>query len=489
MRGVRGRLTITLVALVVLTAGVLGVGSYLFVDGSLHQRLLEEARTEASFDLSVLIPSRIAGKPTTTSLESPAFLATYTQRGVGLIVDFGTGDPFVYPSLQFGPRPLAELAPLQSVVTRGELGYQWATLGGGPSLVVAGRLPPDGPDFYFVHDTTALAATLTQLRLALGVGTVLLALLALITARLAARGVLAPVEAAGRAAERIERGDLSARVPVTSRDEFGAWAERFNRMAAALDETIGRLRESQAQNRRFVADVSHELRTPLSALVAEASIIREHLDGLPPEARRAGELLAGDVARLRTLVDELMELSRFDASAEQVDAEPVDLVGLVRTIATARLPEARLSLPVAPVVVATERRRLERILGNLLDNAREHAAAAGVDIELLQGADEVVIAVADRGPGVPPDRLARIFERFYKADPSRRSGSSGLGLAIAAEHAQLLGGRLTAANRPEGGLRIELRLPVTGSLPGGDVAANVERESGTPHSAAQEPIP
>ena len=99
-----------------------------------------------------------------------------------------------------------------------------------------------------------------------------------------------------------------------------------------------------------------------------------------------------------------------------------------------------------------------------------------------------MIAVADRGPGVPPDRLARIFERFYKADPSRRSGSSGLGLAIAAEHAQLLGGRLTAANRPEGGLRIELRLPVTRSLPGGDVPATVEGESRTPRSSAQEPI-
>jgi two-component system, OmpR family, sensor histidine kinase MtrB len=489
VRGVRGRLTITLVALVVLTAGVLGVGSYVFVDSSLHQRLLDQARTEAQFDLSVLIPTRLGAAPTIASLDSPAFRATYDQRRVGVIVDFGTGDPFVYPSLQFGPRPLTALAPLHEVVAIAQLGYQWATLAGRPSLVVAGRLPPAGPDFYFVHDTAELDAALAQLRLALGAGTVLLALLALVAARLAARGVLAPVEAASRAAERIERGDLSARVPVTSRDEFGAWAERFNRMAAALDETIGRLRESQAQNRRFVADVSHELRTPLSALVAEASIIREHLDGLPPEARRAGELLAGDVARLRTLVDELMELSRFDASAEQVDAEPVDLVALVRTIATARLPEAHLALPAALVVVATERRRLERILGNLLDNAREHAAAAGVDVELLQGADEVVIAVADRGPGVPPDRLARIFERFYKADPSRRSGSSGLGLAIAAEHAQLLGGRLTAANRPEGGLRIELRLPVTGSLPGGDVAANVEGESRTRQSAAQEPTP
>jgi two-component system, OmpR family, sensor histidine kinase MtrB len=489
VRGVRGRLTLTIVALVVLTAAVLGVGSYLFVDSSLHQRLVDQANAEARFDLSALIPGRLEGKAP-TAYESPDFVQTFENRGVSFVVDPGKGKPFS-SSLQLGPPEavLQLLAPLRAVVARGELGYQWMTLGGKPSLVVGARLPPAGPDFYFVHDASDIEVALSQLRLALGAGTVLLALLALVAARAAARGVLAPVEAAGRAAERIERGDLSARVPVTSRDEFGAWAERFNRMAAALDETIGRLRESQAQNRRFVADVSHELRTPLSALVAEASIIRDHLDALPPEARRAGELLAGDVARLRTLVDELMELSRFDASAEQVDAEPVDLVALVRTIATARLPEAHLALPAVPLVVATERRRLERILGNLLDNAREHAGAEAVDVELLQGVDEVVIAVADRGPGVPTDRLARIFERFYKADPSRRSGSSGLGLAIAAEHAELLGGRLSAANRPEGGLRIELRLPVTGSLPAGDVPANRDRDSRAPQSSAQEPMP
>ena len=122
------------------------------------------------------------------------------------------------------------------------------------------------------------------------------------------RGVLVPVETAGRVAERIEAGDLTARVPVTSRDEFGLWAARFNRMAQAMDDLVTRLEASQAQNRRFVADVSHELRTPLTALVAEASILRESLGDLPPASRRAGELLVQDVARLRTLVDELMEL-------------------------------------------------------------------------------------------------------------------------------------------------------------------------------------
>jgi len=282
--------------------------------------------------------------------------------------------------------------------------------------------------------------------------------------------VLAPVEAASRAAERLEHGDLSARVPITSDDEFGTWADRFNRMAEALAETIGRLEAAEAQNRRFVADVAHELRTPLAALVAEASILREHLDSLPDASRRAGELLVSDIGRLRSLVDDLMEVSRFDAHAEQIAVEPVDLGLLVRAITASHLPEASLVLPDRPLVIDTDPRRLDRILANLLDNAREHAPGASVAVSLAThvAAGEIVVAVTDRGPGVPRDRLARIFERFYKADPSRHGGSSGLGLAIAAEHAALLGGYLTASDLVEGGLRMELRLPVTGSLRHGD---------------------
>jgi two-component system sensor histidine kinase MtrB len=194
--------------------------------------------------------------------------------------------------------------------------------------------------------------------------------------------------------------------------------------------------------------------------VAEASILREHLDALPPDSRRAGELLIADVARLRSLVDDLMELSRFDAAGERVNPEPVDLGRLVATVAAARLPGAGLSLPDPPVVIESEPRRLERIVGNLLDNAREHAPGAPVEVSVEVAGDEVV-GLADAGPGVPADQLGRIFERFHKADPSRHEGSSGLGLAIAAEHAALLGGSLRAANRPTGGLRVELRLPVT----------------------------
>ena len=454
-----------------MTAGLLGVGAYLFVENSLRQQVVADAAAQARFDLAVLAPSRLTSpSPKADDSEVVQLIRTFGQRGVETIIDFGDGDPAssrldlasVLPTLP---------ADLTTRVANGELAYAWATVAGGPSLVVGGRMGASGPAFYFVHDTASLELALGQLRLALIVGALALIGVALLVARGIARRVLAPVEAASQAAERIERGDLTARVPVTSKDEFGRWAERFNEMAAALAESIGRLEEAEAQNRRFVADVAHELRTPLAALVAEASILREHLGALPADSRRAGELLVADVGRLRTLVDDLMEISRFDARAEQIALEPVDLPRLVRSVVASRSPEAALRLPDGPLVIETDPRRLERILGNLLDNAREHAPGVPVEVSLEASPEAIVIAVADRGPGVLPDRLERIFDRFYKADPSRHGGSSGLGLAIAAEHAALLGGRLEAANRPGGGLRIQLRLPVTGSLPDGDEAA------------------
>lgn len=460
MRGIRARLSATLLALVAATAGVLGIGSYLFLDYGLHRQALDDAEDQAVFDLSVLIPERLPADPTVDDIVESRLGETFRQRGVETIVDLGTAEPFYSSPGLLGA--LDRLPPdLRTRVAAGELAFAWTEVGATPALVIGGRLPPAGPDVYFVHDVGPLETTLAQLRLALGGGALVLVLLALLAARSIARGVLSPVEAAARAAERIEGGDYSARVPVISRDEFGAWAERFNRMAAALGETIGRLEAAQAQNRRFVADVSHELRTPLAALVAEASILREHLGDLPPDGRRAGELLVADVARLRSLVDDLMELSRFDAAAELVNVELLDLGRLVETVARARLPDAHLQLPEPPIVLESEPRRLERIVGNLLDNAREHAPGPPVEVSVTRAGDEVVVAVEDGGPGVPADRLERIFDRFFKADPSRHDGSSGLGLAIAAEHAVLLGGRLRATNRPSGGLRVELRLPVT----------------------------
>jgi signal transduction histidine kinase len=469
-RGVRARLAGALVLLVAVTAVGLGLAATVFVDARLHAQALADARDQAAFDLTVIVPGRqLPAHPTPDDIDRSGLLVTFQQRGVESLVDLGSGG--VVQSSDELDGLLGRLpADVPARVGRGELAFAWLDIRGTPSLVVGGLAPGGGPPIYFVRDVSAIAVAVDQLRTALAIGAAVALAIALLTARVVARSILAPIEEAGQTAERIERGDLLARVPVTSHDEFGTWADRFNGMADTLSETIRRLERAQHQNRRFVADVSHELRTPLTALVAEASIVRDHVDKLPPESRRAAQMLVDDVGRLRDLVEELMELSRFDADAEEVALEPVDIGRLVETVRAARSPQATFAQPPTPIVIDADPRRLERILGNFLDNAREHAGDQGVEIELVERDDDVVMAVSDRGPGVPADRLEMIFDRFTKVDPSRSGGSSGLGLAIAAEHAALMGGYLQAMAREGGGLRIELVMPkdVAGSLRSGD---------------------
>jgi signal transduction histidine kinase len=467
--GIRLRVAIVVVALVALTAGVLGVGASTFVDASLRDRLRADALRQADYDLGVLVPTALPDSIDRASLMASGLLETFRLRAeVETIVDFGDGDPVVSSFDLVGV--LAGLPrELRAIVDRGEIGYAWTSVAGRSVLVLAGRPAAGAPAFYFIHDAGDIDGAVAQLRIALLVGSLLLIGVALATARAVARGILRPIDAAGRAAARIADGQLDARVPATARDEFGAWATEFNRMAATLEATIERLRSAEARNRRFVADVAHELRTPLTGLVAEASLLRGGLRALPPDARRAGELLVADVARLRSLVEDLMEVSRFDANAEQVVTEPVDLGHRLRALVAARLPAAQLALPDETVVIETDPRRVDRIVGNLLDNARLHAPGAPVSVALRRGPDLVTVTVADRGPGiaVAGTDLERLFERFAIADPAR-PGGSGLGLAIARAHAKLLGGSLRAVANPGGGLLFELRLPVTGSLPAGD---------------------
>jgi two-component system sensor histidine kinase MtrB len=489
VRGLRARLAVTIVALVALTAGVLGIGAYAFVDASLHERLRDDALDQANFNLSVLVPSRFPSGVQKDALEPSGLIDAIRLRGdVETIVDVGDRNPYVSEARLLGL--LDRLSPeLKAIVAQGRLGYQWTTVAGPetgsqPVLVVGGRLPSMGPDFYLVFDATPIEQALGQLRLALLGGAFLLIVLAGLAAGAVARGILRPVEAASRAAERIGAGDLSARVPGGGRDEFGRWAGAFNEMAATLESTVHDLETAEARNRRFVSDVSHELRTPLTAIVAEASILRAHLDALPPDAGRASELLIADVGRLRLLVEELMELSRFDAAAERLVVQRVDLASLVPAIVASRLPGAQVQLGAGPLVVETDPRRLDRILGNLLDNAAEHAPGSAVDVSVGPTGDDdnaLAVDIADRGPGVPAAALPHLFERFFKADPARTAGSSGLGLAIAAEHAALLGGTLRARPRPGGGLVFELRLPratVTEPLPVRDEMAKRGAEGG-----------
>jgi two-component system sensor histidine kinase MtrB len=468
MRGVRGRLLVTIVGLVALTSIVLGVGAYLYVATSLREQQQGEAIAQTDFNVGVLADQLLPTDATRDDVVSTGLLQAFELRGgVGTIVDFGDGDPVT--SGFTAANAFAQLSPqFTSIVDRGEIGFERLTLGGTPYLVTGAQRPDGAPAFYFLFDAAETEAAIAQLGQALLVGGLVLTGLAVLAAGFLARGILRPVREASDAAGRIAAGDLSARLTVDSSDEFGAWAATFNRMAASLDRTVGELQVAQDRQRAFVAEVSHELRTPTTALVQEAGFLSEHLDAMPPDGRRAGELLVHDVARLRTLVDDLMEISRFDAAAEVAAPTEFDAAAFVRAVVANRLPSARLDVPTEEVRVVLDRRRLERILGNLLDNAREHGEAAAVEVTLEMDDDALRLVVADRGPGVDPDELPNLFERFHKSDPSRSRGGSGLGLAIAREHAELLGGTLRAQLRPGGGLQFELRLPVTRPLPAGD---------------------
>ena len=187
MRGIRARLTVTLLALVALTAAVLGVGSYLFVDYRLHEQAREDAAAEARFDLSVVIPDRLPDQPTIDDIVASRLGETLRQRSVETVVDFGEGDPYV-SNLALDHAIDRFPIDLKQRVAAGELAYAWVELDPMPALVVGGRLVPAGPDFYFVHDVTQLESTLAQLRVALGGGALVLVVIALLVARSVARG-------------------------------------------------------------------------------------------------------------------------------------------------------------------------------------------------------------------------------------------------------------------------------------------------------------
>jgi two-component system sensor histidine kinase MtrB len=230
-------------------------------------------------------------------------------------------------------------------------------------------------------------------------------------------------------------------------------------MADALEAKIAALSAARARELRFTANVAHELRTPLTALVAEASLLSDQVGQLPEAARRPVKLLIADVRRLRVLVGELMEISRLDAGSEPVQRQLTDLRSVVTALISARGWQDRVSVDVGPLTMTTDPRRIERILANLVENAVEHS---GRDVSVRSSTDGVhgCIEVADGGPGIPPDRLALVFERFYKADSARTSPGSGLGLAIALENARLLGGDISVSSDVERGSVFRLTVPL-----------------------------
>jgi signal transduction histidine kinase len=449
----RRRLTVAFMLAAGLAPALLAAGSFLLVRSSRLSDSLDRGldQTRANLVLASTVLDRAANRAAAERLLASSFQRRGSFDTVGFVGDRGFA-----LGLSVGPGQVP--ADLRAVVQTGRLGYERTRIAGTHYLVTGGQPAGSQVELYFFFTEQRLYDDLRQLAFVLFGGTGVLILLAGLAGAALARRTLRPVGQASAAARSLAEGLLDTRLPVEREDEFGRWAASFNGMAEALQDKVRALSEAEARERRFTADVAHELRTPLTALVAEASLLREHIASLPPAARRPAELLAEDVERLRRLVDDLLEVSRLDAGHEDATLEPIDLRGLVDGLLAARSWRDRVHVEGSRVIVPGDRGRLERILGNLVGNALQHGGrGVSVTIEKVNG--EARLEVADSGPGIAQEHLPHVFDRFYKADRSRSGAGSGLGLAIARENARLLGGDIEAWSEPGRGSRFTVRLP------------------------------
>ena len=337
----------------------------------------------------------------------------------------------------------------------------------GPGLAIGGVISTRDQLYYlFPLDQLQQPMQLVQRALLVG-GLVLVVLLAAIVS-LVTRWVVVPIRDAAQAAQRLSAGRLDERMPVRGTDDLAALARSFNEMAASLQEKLRELEELSQVQRQFVSDVSHELRTPLTTIRIAADILFETREQLEASAGRSAELLQSQLERFESLLADLLEISRYDANAATLDAESADVCDLVRRaaadaeqLAARRGTRIDFRLPPEPCVAEVDRRRVERILRNLLDNAVEHGEGRDVVVTVAGDRDAVAVAVRDHGVGFGPAEAQMVFDRFWRADPARArtTGGTGLGLAIALEDARLHRGWLQAWGERGRGSVFRLTVP------------------------------
>jgi two-component system sensor histidine kinase MtrB len=333
-----------------------------------------------------------------------------------------------------------------------------------PTLNDMAFLPPGTLSFLYKRDLSHRGGPQPTPFLVLVLGLAALSLLAVITtlAFAASRPVLQPVRRLARAAQRMSGGDLSVRIQPRGRDELAQLVTSFNEMAAALEDKVADLKLMEARARQFAGDVSHELRTPLTAMTAVVDILHEH-PGLTGDAATAARLVGQEVKHLNRLVEDLIEISRFDAGTVQLVTDETDVANAVSQCLRARGWTSVSSAVPTELIVRLDRRRFDVILANLIGNALRHGGPPVTVQARIQSGGQLAVEVRDHGHGLPPAAIPRIFDRFYKADTARaRSDGSGLGLAIAWENARLHGGHIHAGNHPDGGAVFTVSLPLTG---------------------------
>ncbi|WP_435844476.1 MtrAB system histidine kinase MtrB [Streptomyces hygroscopicus] len=379
-----------------------------------------------------------------------------------------------------------------------------------PALIIGKRLDDNNGDayqLYYLFPFTQEEKSLSLVKGTLATAGVFVVVLLGAIAWVVVRQVVTPVRMAAGISERLAAGLLQERMKVTGEDDIARLGESFNKMAQNLQLKIQQLEELSRMQRRFVSDVSHELRTPLTTVRMAADVIHEAREDFDPITARSAELLWGQVDRFESLLSDLLEISRFDAGAAALEAEPIDLRDVVHRVVDGAEPLAEakgtrilVRGAEAPVVAEADPRRVERVLRNLVVNAVEHGEGRDVVVRLAVAGGAVAVAVRDYGVGLKPGEATRVFNRFWRADPARArtTGGTGLGLSIAVEDARLHGGWLQAWGEPGGGSQFRLTLPRTAgdALRGSPIPLEPEDsrrnrrpvDPGTPQAPAEHPV-
>jgi signal transduction histidine kinase len=348
---------------------------------------------------------------------------------------------------------------MREEVAGGRPAQQRFVVDGEPWLAVGVPIPRVDAEFFEAFSLAETERTLDTLSYSLLGAALLTTMAGAAVGRWASARVLRPLRSVSDAAAAIAAGALDTRLVSPPDRDLAPLAASFNSMVDALSDRI-------EKDARFASDVSHELRSPLTTLSTSLDVLQARRDELPPRSQAALDLLDADVRRFRRMVEDLLEISRFDAGVAELEVEEVDLRDLVRhTIAAQPGGEdvpVRVHAEGGSPVVLGDKRRLERVVANLVENAAAYGGGAtAVEVERENG--KVRVAVEDAGGGVPALERTKVFERFFRGSASGRRGTgggSGLGLALVAEHVRLHGGDVWVEDGPGGvGARFVVELP------------------------------
>ena len=342
-----------------------------------------------------------------------------------------------------------------------------------PGIVAAALLqvPSAGQyELYLIYDLSDVQSTLTLIQQTLIAGSLALVVVIGVVTYFVVRLAIGPVRRAAETAERLAEGFLEERIAESGEDVIAVLARSFNKMADSMQRQIVRLANLSQVQQRFVSDVSHELRTPLTTIRLAGEVLYGQRDGFSAENARTLELLMTQIERFEIMLSDLLEMSRYDAGAVSLELDVVNVVPLVEDCLDQLAPLASqkgsdLLLEVRGGYGESEcdQRRIRRVVLNFLGNAIDHGEGRPIATFVDSSEDAVSIAVRDWGVGMTPEQVSRVFDRFWRADPSRQrtTGGTGLGLAIAQEDATAHGGRIDVWSEWGVGTCFRLTIPRT----------------------------